>query len=55
MYDLWKPYNDLFDFNVWLILQWHYMPAYLIGKQDEWKDWVGSSLNGWRVSNLCKP
>jgi len=51
----WEPVDALFDFNVWLFLQWYYMPAYMLGKQDEWKEWVGVSLNGWRGSNFCKP
>lgn len=50
------PHVEKFlDFQVWLFLQWYYMPHYVIGKQDQWKEWAGSSLNGWRSSNLCKP
>jgi hypothetical protein len=48
-------YNNMLDFPVWMFLQWYYMPHYVIGKQDEWKQWANVSLNGWRVSNLCKP
>ena len=47
--------NTTMDMYAWLWLQAWFMPHYVIGKQDEWKDWVGSTLNGWRVSNLCKP
>jgi hypothetical protein len=47
--------NSIFDFQVWLFLQWYYMPHYLIGKQDEWKRWTNISLNGILSSNLCKP
>lgn len=45
-----------FDLQVWMFLQMWYMPHYVIGKQDEWKDWIGSSLNGWGPNNfsLCK-
>lgn len=46
--------NNLFDLFVWSMLQWYYWPHYIIGKQDEWKDWVGSSLNGWRHYTICK-
>ena len=59
MVNLWPMKNDriddVLDLYVWFWLQAWFMPHYVIGKQDEWKDWVGSSLNGWRVSNLCKP
>jgi hypothetical protein len=48
-------YNKLFDFQVWLFVQWYYMPHYVIGKQDDWQNWTNTTLNGWRVSNLCKP
>ena len=47
--------NNLMDMYAWFWLQAWFMPHYVIGKQDEWKDWVGSSLNGWRVGNICKP
>ena len=48
-------YGQWFDLGIWFMLQSHYMPNYIIGKQDEWKDWVGSSLNGWKTFNICKP
>jgi hypothetical protein len=47
-------FNVMFDLYVWFFLQTWYMPNYVIGKQDEWKDWVGSSLNGWKSFNICK-
>ena len=47
--------NDLMDLYMWFWLQAWFMPHYIIGKQDQWKDWTNSTLNGWRVSNLCKP
>ncbi len=53
-----NPFDDYigqwFDLYVWMMLQYHYMPNYMIGKQDEWKEWVGSSLNGWRHYSICK-
>lgn len=55
MNDSWNIPDNIFDFQVWLMLQMYYWPHYLISKQDEWRDWVGFSLNGWRTSNLCKP
>lgn len=45
--------NNVFDFNVWFMLQAYYWPFYALGKQDEWKDWVGSTLNGWRIKSPC--
>ena len=50
-----NPIDRMIDLYAWFWLQAWFMPHYVIGKQDEWKDWVGSTLNGWRVSNLCKP
>ncbi len=53
-----NPFDDYigqwFDLCIWMMLQYHYMPNYMIGKQDEWKEWVGSSLNGWRHYSICK-
>lgn len=45
-----------FDLGVWFMLQYYYMPHYLIGKQDEWSNWVGSSLNGWgpNAFSICR-
>ena len=48
-------FEKFLDFQVWLFLQYYYMPNYVMGKQDEWKQWATSSLNGFRISNLCKP
>ncbi len=48
-------YDNFLDFHAWLFLQWYYMPYYVLGKQDEWKSWTNTTLNGWRISNLCKP
>jgi hypothetical protein len=47
-------YNNVFDLQMWFLLQWHFMPYYAIGKQDEWKQWVGSSLNGWKDYSICR-
>lgn len=46
--------GNLMDLYVWFWLQGWFMPHYVIGKQDEWKDWVGCSLNGWKHFNICK-
>lgn len=46
--------NDVMDLYAWFWLQAWFMPHYVIGKQDDWKDWVGSSLNGWKHFNICK-
>jgi hypothetical protein len=49
-----NPAEQIMDMYVWFWLQGWFMPYYVIGKQDEWKDWVGSSLNGWKHFNICK-
>ena len=46
--------DQTFDLYVWFGFQIWFMPFYVLGKQDEWKEWVGSSLNGWKVMNICK-
>lgn len=50
--------NNLFeqamDLYAWFFLQGWFMPYYVIGKQDEWKGWVGSSLNGWKSYTICR-
>lgn len=56
----WPPLEALFDYNVWLFLQWYYMPAYMMGKGSEVDKWVSSfSTNGIKMfdltSNLCQP
>jgi hypothetical protein len=47
--------NNFMDLYAWMFVQAWFMPHYMIGKQDEWKQWVGSSLNGWKTGNICKP
>ena len=47
--------NKVMDLYAWMFVQAWFMPYYMIGKQDEWKQWTNVSLNGWRMSNLCKP
>ncbi len=57
---IYKDWNEqvgaLFDLGTWFMLQYCYMPHYIIGKQDEWQDWVGSSLNGWGPNkfSICR-
>lgn len=47
-YNMWdEQIGKWFDLYVWFILQNHYVPNYIIGKQDEWKEWVGSNLSSW--------
>jgi len=44
-----------FDLCVWFWLQGYFMPFYIIGKQDEWGQWIStSSLNGIK-GNICRP
>jgi hypothetical protein len=50
-----NPLDQFADLYAWMYVQMWFMPYYIIGKQDEWKAWTNSSLNGWRASNLCKP
>lgn len=47
--------ETIVDLYAWFWLQAWFMPYYVIGKQDQWKEWANSSLNGWRISNMCKP
>jgi hypothetical protein len=47
--------EHMLDLYAWFWLQAWFMPHYIIGKQDTWKEWVGSSLNGWKVGNICRP
>jgi hypothetical protein len=48
--------NDIIDLYVWFLVQGWFMPHYVIGKQDEWKEWVGSSTNGWGPNSfsICR-
>lgn len=60
MNNIWQPVDNLIDFNVWLFLQWYYMPAYLMGKGSDMDQWISSfSTNGIKSfvlgSNLCQP
>lgn len=48
------PFSDLFDLNVWLMLQVYFWPNYAIGQQDQWRNWIGSNLNGWKQFSLCQ-
>ena len=58
MVNLWltksNPIDQLMDMYTWFWIQGWFMPYYIIGKQDEWKDWVGSSLDGWGINSICK-
>jgi hypothetical protein len=47
--------GDVMDLYTWFWIQGWFMPYYILGKQDTWKEWVGSSLNGWKVGNICRP
>lgn len=39
------------DTSVWMMLQYQFMlPAYMIKKNDNWNEWLGSSLNGWKAN-----
>lgn len=47
--------EDWFDLQIWFLLQFYYWPHYVIGKQDEWKEWASFSLNGVKAYNICNP
>lgn len=49
-----NPFEEAMNLYAWFWLQGWFMPYYVIGKQDEWKDWVGSSLNGWKHYSICR-
>ncbi len=50
-----KMTEDWLDLQVWFFLQLYYWPHYVIGKQDDWKEWASMSLNGFKSYNICKP
>ena len=47
--------NNSMDLYAWFFVQAWFMPYYVIGKQDEWKTWTNTSLNGFKTFNICKP
>jgi hypothetical protein len=47
--------DALMDLYVWFFIQAWFMPHYIISKQDDWKEWVGFSLNGRKAGNICNP
>ena len=48
--------NNVLDLYAWFWLQAWFMPHYLIGKQDEWKNYFhGVTLNGIKTFNICRP
>jgi len=54
--EIMRPITALMDYQIWLFLQWHYLPfriPSLMGETDKWVSAV--TLNGIRSSNLCKP
>ncbi len=51
--------NDMFgnviDWNVWLFLQWYYLPMRIIAKGDEMDQFISHfTLNGIKSFNICK-
>jgi len=49
-----NPVEQTMDLYAWFWLQAWFMPYYVISKQEEWKDWVGTSLNGWKAYSICR-
>jgi hypothetical protein len=52
--DFYNLPNEVMDLYAWFWLQAWFMPHYIIGKQDNWKDWTNSSLNGWKSFSICR-
>ena len=50
-----NPWEAWFDLQVLLFVDLWFHPYYVLGKQDEWKEWTNTTLNGWYFPNLCKP
>ena len=51
-----NPFETMLDIYSWFWLQAWFMPYYVIGKQDEWKDYFhGVTLNGVKSFNICRP
>jgi hypothetical protein len=46
--------NNLFDYSIWMFLQWHFMPYTLISKGDEMDKFISHfSLNGMKPFTMC--
>lgn len=50
-----KLLEEILDLPVWFFLQAWYWPYYVIGKQDQWREWMPVSLNGIKSFNICRP
>jgi len=49
-----NPWESWFDLQVLFFVDLWFSPYYVLGKQDEWKEWTNTTLNGWCLPNLCK-
>lgn len=47
-------YYRWFDLQILTALELWFYPYYVLGKQDAWSQWIGSSLNGWKDFNICR-
>jgi hypothetical protein len=46
--------NNLFDYSIWMFLQWYYMPMTLISKGDEMDKFISHfTLNGVKPFTMC--
>ena len=54
--NLWfEPINKLIDYNVWIFLQYYYLPMRIIAKGDDVDQFISQfSLNGIKAFNICR-
>ena len=47
--------NSIYDYNVWLFLQWYYLPMRIITKGDDVDRFISQfTLNGFKSYNICR-
>ena len=48
-------FESVIDYNVWLFLQWYYLPMRIIAKGDDMDKFISQfSLNGIKSFSICK-
>lgn len=54
--DVWlDPVNKLMDWNVWMFLQWYYLPMRIISKGDDMDQFISQfTLNGIKSFSICR-
>ncbi len=49
------PVNKLIDLNVWIFLQWYYIPYKMITQGDDVDKFISQfTLNGFKSFNICR-